>query len=246
MSELMSIKKWFPSHVAAGVSEAGHGIGGDLPCPHFILSDILKSKITFLLPCISTLTFFIFTFSGALKRALEKAVVSAFQASEECPLYSLHLTAGRPPLHLSALHLSLVTPESTGIWIIARVSSSPHSASPRGTNISNLRLRSSSTLSNIHRRSHRLTAWRCYWVNMEIVKHQHTRHSTAANDSARRRGCLDRLRVNFNIKVGPWPSRCYCSNLQEISRCNLIKVSRLICGPCPRVPTHDSPVNTKH
>ena len=75
---------------SAGVSEAGHGIGGDLPCPHFILSDILKSKITFLLPCISTLTLSSYSHSGrVLKRALENAVEAAFRATEECPVYSL-------------------------------------------------------------------------------------------------------------------------------------------------------------
>ena len=45
--EMISLTRRGWSQFTAG---AGHGIGGDLPCLHFILSDILKSKITFLLP----------------------------------------------------------------------------------------------------------------------------------------------------------------------------------------------------
>ena len=119
MSELMSIKKWFPSHVAAGVSGAGHGIGGDLPCPHFILSDILKSKITFYFHAFQHSPCLHIHIQEPQKRALDRESCSSSFPSKwmlKNVLYTVYCTGG-------TLHLSLVTPESAGIWIIARVSS---------------------------------------------------------------------------------------------------------------------------
>ena len=120
--EMISLTRRGWSQFTAG---AGHGIGGDLPCPHFILSDILKSKITFFLPCISTLTSLHIHIQEPQKRALDRESCSSSFPSNwmlKNVLYTVYCTGG-------TLHLSLVTPESAGIWIIARVSSSPHSAS---------------------------------------------------------------------------------------------------------------------